>query len=289
MGVDVQVAALVGSELERLGLEGTGVLPQFHVPQLVREKFQLAGARGDEMAHTWENMLQQYYKTFSATEPELVADLERRMSGQYLTDNWQGNLNEYLQQEQSIVNPKMRALSNTEKEEEESLQSGEVKHKAGRVYASEILKCFVASNPAVIGGSPDVASSCGRYIHFGVREHACLAILNGISSSAPLLPYATMFTVFYQYGLPAMRMASISRFPVLYIGTHESIEVGEDGPTHQPVEVLPQLRAIPNLLVIRPATMEETVGAFRVYAGQFEGSSGARQHALAEQKDQRPV
>merc|ERR1712051_884505 len=129
---DVQVAALVGSELERLGLECTDVLPEFHVPQSVREKFQLAGAAGDEMAANWENMLKQYYKTFSATEPELVADLERR------------------------------ALSNTE-EGEESGQNGEVKHKAGRVYASEILKCFVASNPAVIGGSPDVASSCGGH------------------------------------------------------------------------------------------------------------------------------
>merc|ERR1719210_935550 len=122
------------------------------------------------------------------------------------------------------------------------------------------------------------ASYAGRYINFGVREHAALAILNGISSYACLIPYSSLFTVFYQYGLPAVRMASISKFPVLYIGTHDSIDLGEDGPTHQPVEVLPQLRAMPNLLVIRPANIEEIVGAFQVFAQQYIGKQSISQY-----------
>merc|ERR1712178_117216 len=106
--------------------------------------------------------------------------------------------------------------------------------------------------------------------NFGIREHACLAILNGLSSYSGIIPYCTLFTIFFQYGLPAMRMACLSKFPILYIGTHDSIDLGEDGPTHQPVEVLPQLRAMPNLLVIRPANVEEMVGAYQVFAQQYD-------------------
>ncbi|CAE7443033.1 TKL1 [Symbiodinium sp. CCMP2456] len=133
------------------------------------------------------------------------------------------------------------------------------------------------------------ASYAGRYIHFGVREHACLAILNGICSYSALIPYASLFTVFFQYGMPALRMASISKFPVLYIGTHDSIDLGEDGPTHQPVEVLPQLRAMPNFLVIRPADVEEVVGAFRVFAEQYTGHREVEQYIDPKPLKRRPV
>merc|ERR1712038_1565544 len=193
--------------------------------------------------------------------------------------------------------------------------SSKFKHKAGRQYASEVLKVLVECSPALIGGSGDVSGSCGghysaiqghflppsfgskypgasyagRYIHFGVREHAALAIMNGISSGGCLIPYSTLFTVFYQYGLPATRMASISKFPVLYIGTHDSIDVGEDGPTHQPVEVLPQLRAMPNLLVIRPANVEEMVGAFQVFCDQYDRDVGIGKYVDPKPIVQRPV
>merc|ERR1719215_1500759 len=174
---------------------------------------------------------------------------------------------------------------------------------------------MVELNHSLIGGSGDVASSCGghfpsiqghflpasyskrypgasyagRYIHFGIREHAGVAILNGIASYACLIPYSTLFTVFYQYALPAIRMASISKFPVLYIGTHDSIDVGEDGPTHQPVEVLPQLRAMPNLLVIRPANVEEIVGSFQVFAEQYTAKQAISQYIDPKPLVRRPV
>merc|ERR1711912_210766 len=124
--------------------------------------------------------------------------------------------------------------------------------------------------PPAYASKVEGASYEGRYINFGIREHACLAILNGMSSYSGIIPYCTLFTVFFQYGLPAMRMAALSKFPILYIGTHDSIDLGEDGPTHQPVEVLPQLRAMPNLLVIRPASVEEMVGAYQVFAQQYD-------------------
>jgi len=135
------------------------------------------------------------------------------------------------------------------------------------------------------------ASYAGRYIHFGVREHACVGILNGISSYGFLIPYSSLFTIFYQYALPAIRMASISKFPVLYIGTHDSIDVGEDGPTHQPVEVLPQLRAMPNLLVLRPGSVEEVVGAFEIYSEEFSGprSQWSKRYVDPKPLKRRPV
>jgi transketolase len=318
--MDAQVADLVQSELEVLAAESPSdpikVLPKFHVPKLVLNKFRDVGARGDRMADEWDEMVQSYMRAFRDSEPDIVADLESRLAGKYLLDGWQAKLNDYLRQEQQTIDSNLPTLFNNCEEEEscESLErriSSEAvgstarrqkvvdvkfKHKAGRIYAHDTLKVLVENNPALIGGSPDVGSSsggsyfsiqgmflpprfsskypgasyAGRYIHFGVREHACMAILNGIAASSCLIPYSALFTVFYQYGLPAIRMASISKFPILYIGTHDSIDVGEDGPTHQPVEVLPQLRAMPNLLVFRPANLEEMVGSFQVFAEQYE-------------------
>jgi len=279
------------------------VLPKVQV----FEKFKQMEAKGDRMAEEWDEMLQEYFRKFRASEPDLVEDLERRTSGKFLVDKWERKVTEYLSKEQKAIYSNLKTLwNNFEAQDVDSDSSQECKrrkispdekpkYKAGRVYVAEALKNIVATNPSVIGGSPDVASSCGghwpelqghflppcfakqlagasyagRYIHFGVREHASLAILNGICSSSSLIPYCTLFTVFYQYALPAIRMACVSKFPILYIGTHDSIDVGEDGPTHQPVEVLPQLRAMPNLTVVRPANVEECVGALQVFAAQY--------------------
>lgn len=310
---DVDLSELVGRELDRLGLSRLDVLPAFHIPEAVMDKFRSRGMQGDSLAAEWEDMLQRYFSTFQSTEPDLVADLRQRMNGQYLTERWQGQCNEYLRQEHGTILPKLRTVLNGDNESSGRVCDTGLKYKAGRVYAAELLKRFVESNPAVIGGSPDVVTSCGghwpalqghflppsyatkypgagyagRYIHFGIREHAGLAILNGISASAPLIPYATLFTVFYQYGLPAMRLACISNLPILYIGTHESIEVGEDGPTHQPVEILPQLRAMPNMLVIRPSNVDETAGAFQIFSQQF--TAKAITSESTQENAQRPV
>jgi len=323
--IDQEVAELVQAELDLISEKV--VLPKFHVPSKVLHKFREVGAQGDRMADKWEETLQEYFRTFRSSEPDLVSDLEQRMSGKFLIDKWESKVSEYLSKEQKAIYSNLKTLwNNIEAPDDDSDTSQEIKrrkispnqkpkYKAGRVYVTEVLKNIVAMNPSVIGGSADVASSCGghwpdlqghflppcfakhingasyagRYIHFGVREHASLAILNGICSSSSLIPYCTLFTVFYQYALPAIRMASISKFPILYIGTHDSIEVGEDGPTHQPVEVLPQLRAMPNLLVIRPANVEECVGSFQVFAAQYTEKQSINSYIDPKPLVKRPV
>eukprot|EP00440_Ansanella_granifera_P033818 gb/GFBE01036691.1/.p1 GENE.gb/GFBE01036691.1/~~gb/GFBE01036691.1/.p1 ORF type:complete len:854 (+),score=201.88 gb/GFBE01036691.1/:1-2562(+) len=326
--LETKVAALVEKELEALAAYGgmeksagatAGILPKFYVPQPVLRKFRKWGETGDAMAAEWEAMRQRYCTTFREKEPDLVKDLEERVQGKYVSDTWVTSVEKYLQNELKTIDAGLTVLHNEETGEpaakRQKVGAKKFKYKAGRVYVSEVLKDFVEQNPSIIGGSADVASSVGahfpaiqghflppcfaekrpgasyaaRYIHFGVREHACLAILNGISSYSCLVPYSSLFTIFYQYGLPAIRMAAISKFPVLYIGTHDSIDLGEDGPTHQPVEVLPQLRAMPNLLVIRPAHVDEVVGSFRIFAEQYMASRKIEQYIDPKPLKRRPV
>mmetsp|Transcript_5613 Transcript_5613/g.9329 ORF Transcript_5613/g.9329 Transcript_5613/m.9329 type:complete len:870 (-) Transcript_5613:13-2622(-) len=327
--VDQKLSDLVQKELHDLkswGMANNGeTLPKFYIPRKVLQKFRNFGERGDDMADEWEQRVEEYIAAFRESEPEVVKDLQGRISGQYLSHSWKVPLQKYLDVELERIHGSLGTLSNDPAKLTNGLTrrpslssvSDKFKHKAGRVCASEVLQAFVQANPSVIGGSGDVGSSCGgffpklqgiflpkkyasriehasyagRYINFGVREHAALAILNGLSSYSGLIPYCTLFTIFYQYGMPAMRMASISKFPILYIGTHDSIDLGEDGPTHQPVEVLPQLRAMPNVLVIRPACVSEMVGAFTVFAEQYDTNEnqGSQQYVDPKPLRRRPV
>jgi len=327
--LDKQVADLVQQELDALAAYGSsecssaaksGVLPKFYVPRPVLQRFRSYGKQGDGLCESWEDLCRRFCETFRQKEPAVVKDLEERLQGKYVSDSWEATAEKYLTNELASIMAALPDLRNeddaTEGDEPPAKRfkvgTKSFKYKAGRVYVSEVLKNFAEQTPALIGGSPDVASSvgahfpsiqgnflppslrpgasyAGRYIHFGVREHACLAILNGICSYSALIPYASLFTVFFQYGMPALRMASISKFPVLYIGTHDSIDLGEDGPTHQPVEVLPQLRAMPNFLVIRPADVEEVVGAFRVFAEQYTGHRDVEQYIDPKPLKRRPV
>jgi transketolase len=114
-------------------------------------------------------------------------------------------------------------------------------------------------------------ASSGRTFHWGVREHGMAACLNGMAAHGGLRPFGSTFLVFSDYMKPAIRLAAIMRLPVIYIGTHDSIGLGEDGPTHQPVEHLAMLRAIPNLVTLRPADGTETVEAWRVAIERQDG------------------
>jgi transketolase len=140
--------------------------------------------------------------------------------------------------------------------------------------------------PNLVGGSADLGgstgttlkqggafgpTSSGRQFHWGVREHGMAAILNGIAAHGGLRAFGSTFLVFSDYMKPAIRLAAIMRLPVVFIGTHDSIGLGEDGPTHQPVEHLAMLRAIPNLVVLRPADAGETVEAWRVAMTRRDG------------------
>ena len=149
---------------------------------------------------------------------------------------------------------------------------------ATRKAGSDVLQPVAEAVPALIGGSADLYGSTlnyincdkdfnpenwgGRNIRFGIREHAMCSIMNGIAYDGIFRPSGATFLVFADYARPAIRLAALSHLPVIYIFTHDSVGVGEDGPTHQPVETVAGLRVIPNLDVIRPADPEETAGAF---------------------------
>ncbi len=157
-----------------------------------------------------------------------------------------------------------------------------------RITGEKILNFLAKRNPFLIGGSADVASSTktyledlkdfsfqnrlGRNIRFGVREHAMGAILNGLSLSG-LRPFGSTFLAFSDYLKPAIRMAALQNLPVTYIFTHDTFKLGEDGPTHQPIEQLISLRAIPNLEVIRPADANEVIGTYKYVMAKREGPS----------------
>jgi transketolase len=137
-----------------------------------------------------------------------------------------------------------------------------------RSASGKVLNAIAPKLPTLIGGSADLTPSNntelkaypwlqtgkfgGRNVHFGVREHAMGGILNGLALHGGVIPYAGTFLVFSDYMRPTIRLAALMELPVIYVFTHDSVALGEDGPTHQPIEHLPSLRAIPNLLVLRP-------------------------------------
>ena len=218
---------------------------EFMVDQRVYDNFKALGEVHQQARADWWDQLQAYAKAF----PEEAAELKRRLEGQ-LPAGW------------------TEALPVFEK--------GAV---ATRAASGAVLNALAARLPELVGGSADLAPSNktaidgggsfsalergGRNIHFGVREEAMGAILNGLTLSGGLKVFGGTFLVFSDFARPAMRLASLMSLPVVYVYTHDSIGVGEDGPTHQPVEHLAALRAMPGLTVIRPADANETSAAWR--------------------------
>ena len=171
---------------------------------------------------------------------------------------------------------------------------------ATRKAGQDVLQAVAAKTPLLIGGSADLYGSTlnyigdlkagdddfkpghhtGRNIRFGIREHGMCAIMNGIAAHGIFRPSGATFLVFADYCRPSIRLAALSHLPVVYIFTHDSVAVGEDGPTHEPVETIPGLRVIPNLDVIRPADPEETAGA---YVAAMERTTGPTLLALSRQ------
>ena len=161
---------------------------------------------------------------------------------------------------------------------------------ATRNASGVVLNALAPALPTLVGGSADLAPSnktllkeyddfqqattAGRNLRFGVREHAMGSILNGLALHGGVLPYGGTFLVFSDYMRPPVRLAAMMELPVVYVWTHDSVWIGEDGPTHQPIEQLAALRAIPNLVVIRPADANETTGAWRVALERRDGPTG---------------
>ena len=223
---------------------------KFLVPDGVREHFQTGiGRRGQELHAAWWTKFEEYRQKY----PEL-AENGYRMLRRELPDGWDRGLPTFPADARGI---------------------------ASRDASSQVLNVLARNVPWLLGGSADLGPSCktrltfdgagdfsaenaaGRNLHFGIREHAMGAILNGLSLSK-LRPFGSGFLIFSDYARGAMRLSALMEIPVLHIFTHDSIGVGEDGPTHQPVEQLLSLRAIPGLITLRPADANEVVEAWRV-------------------------
>ncbi|MGE5755324.1 MAG: transketolase [Planctomycetaceae bacterium] len=223
---------------------------KFLVPDGVYEHFQeKMGRRGKQLRDAWFGRIEQY----KAKYPEL-ADQLYRMQHRQLPEGWDKDLPTF---------------------------PADPKGMATRVSSGKVLNAVAKYVPWLLGGSADLAPSTktrltfdgagdfeaghygGRNFHFGVREHAMGAILNGMSL-IKVRPFGSGFLIFSDYGRAPIRLAAIMELPVIYVFTHDSIGVGEDGPTHQPIEQLSSLRAIPGLIVIRPADANEVVEAWRV-------------------------
>jgi transketolase len=221
----------------------------FEVPQEAYDHWRQAVSRGAAAEAEWNATLEAY----RATYPAEAAAFERQLRGE-LPQGWDANLPSY---------------------------SADDKGLATRQHSYNCLNAIGPNLPELIGGSADLTHSNltdikgeksfqkgaeeNRYLHFGVREHAMAAILNGLAyHGSGLIPYGGTFAVFAGYALGAIRLSALSELGVIYVLTHDSIGLGEDGPTHQPIETLATLRSLPNLLVIRPGDGNETSGAYQV-------------------------
>ena len=222
----------------------------FYVPDSVRDTFAAGiGARGRAARQEWEATFERYRKEY----PELAGEVER-IQRRDLPDGWEQTLPAFAPDAKGI---------------------------ATRDSSGQVLNAVAQVVPWLMGGSADLAPSTktrlafdgagdfqagqeqGRNLHFGVREHASAAIANGMAVTK-LRPYWSGFLIFSDYARGAIRLSAVMEIPVLHIFTHDSIGVGEDGPTHQPVEQLISLRAIPGLLVFRPADANEVVETWRM-------------------------
>ena len=199
---------------------------------------------------------------------------EKRAEDNSKYDEWKANLESKLQSDKNF-RQLWNQFNNLEIPEVELEWSSD---EASRVVGGKILKEYGLSNKFIIGGSADLAASTkqiisdntfgsnnydGNSIEFGIREHAMGGIVNGLALHSKLIPYGSTFLVFSDYMRPSMRLASLMKVNSLFIFTHDSIYLGEDGPTHQPVEHLMSLRLIPNLDVIRPANSKELIHSYR--------------------------
>ena len=231
----------------------------FSVPEEVYEFYRLhALARGKAAEAEWSAKLD----LFKSENPAKASELIHRFEGGAAAG--EGNIKDSYE---SLINEYVSKASGT--------------NKSTRQYSGEILAELVGRIPALVGGSADLTESTvsnkanlaafskvnrsNRYIHFGVREHAMAGICNGLSAYGGMLPFCATFANFIGYAWGAVRLSALSHHKVLYIATHDSIDLGEDGPTHQPIEILSLLRGTPNMQTIRPADVNETAGAYIVH------------------------
>ncbi|MFV2044771.1 MAG: transketolase [Anaerolineales bacterium] len=239
--------------------------PRFLVPEDVREHFASSAERGRGKRRAWVEMMDKY----RSAHGELAETWDRVQAG---------SLPEGLEAQLPVFKPDAKGM-------------------ATRASSGQALNAVAPGLPELIGGSADLTGSnktdikgeesfsrdnrSGRYIHFGVREHAMGGMLNGMALYGGLIPYGGTFLIFSDYMRHAIRLAAMMHQRVIYVFTHDSVGLGEDGPTHQPIEQLPGLRAIPNLTVIRPGDANETAYA---WLAALQRSTGPTALALSRQR-----
>ncbi len=223
--------------------------PPFEIPAPILETWRAAGERGAVEAAAWDRRL-------AALDSALAQAFEAAFKGE-LADGWQAALADF---KKSVA--------------------AEAPKVATRVSSQKVLEVLVQKLPQLIGGSADLTGSngtrteahrvvsaedfTGNYLHYGIREHGMAAVMNGMALHGGLIPYGGSFLVFTDYCRPSIRLSALMEQRVVYVMTHDSIGLGEDGPTHQPVEHLAALRAIPNLRVFRPCDSVETAEAWEL-------------------------
>jgi len=248
--------APLGEDEVKLAKQNLGrpSLDPFYVPDEALAHWRTAQDVGARREAEWQQRYAAYRKAF----PELTAELERRLSGA-LPPGWDAGLPSFTVKDAQ----------------------------ATRAASGKALAALAPKLPELVGGSADLAESTNlvfhgggdleagslgaRNFHFGIREHAMGAIMNGLLLHGGMRPVGSTFLIFSEYMRPPIRLAALSRLPALYVFTHDSIGLGEDGPTHQPIEQLACLRAIPNVTVIRPADPNEAVEAWRAAIAHRDG------------------
>lgn len=226
----------------------------FVIPDEVREAFRPVGAAGAATRKAWVELMDRYRQV----HPELAGELERRLRGE-LPEGWDAALPDF--------------------EDGTPL--------ATREASGKVLNALAPRVPELVGGSADLAPSnntllagerdlaagawAGRNVHFGIREHAMASLANGMALHGGVRPYVATFLAFADYLRPALRLSALMRLPVTYVFTHDSVLLGEDGPTHQPVEHTVSLRIIPGLVTLRPADARETAAAWRIALERRDG------------------
>ena len=222
--------------------------PDFFIPEDALAAFRKAVSSGKQVENSWQKRFEAYRLEY----PQLAAEFERRLAGEFPV-GWDEDLPEF---------------------------PADKKGMATRAASGKVLNALAVKLPELVGGSADLTpsnntwidgskpfqafSGDGRYLHFGVREHGMGSIVNGMALHKGVIPFGATFLVFSDYMRPAIRLSALSHIQSLWIFTHDSIGLGEDGPTHQPVEHLASLRAIPHLNVIRPADANEVREAWKV-------------------------
>jgi transketolase len=233
--------------------------PPFEVPADIRSTWRAAGQRSKPERAAWE-------KRLAAIEPVRRAEFERRMRGDLPKDPFEAAVHKL--KEELAAAPKTIAT---------------------RTASELALNTLLPAIPEMVGGSADLTGSnntktkgmtafsatepAGRFIHYGIREHAMAAAMNGMALHRGIVPYSGTFLVFSDYCRPAIRLAALMGLRVIHVMTHDSIGLGEDGPTHQPVEHLAALRAIPNLHVFRPCDPVETIECWQLALARDTGPS----------------